>query len=322
MKAIRVEQFGGPEVLVLAEVPDPQPGPEQILIRVHTAGVNPVETYIRAGNYARLPTLPYTPGHDGAGVVEKIGTDVRNLGIEIGDRVYLAGSITGTYAEKCLCEPGQIHPLPDKVSFAEGAALGVPYPTAFRALFQRGDASARETVLIHGGTGGVGLAAVQCAIAAGLKVFATGGTESGKLLLTEQGAHAVFDHHELGYCDQIIAATHGRGVDLIIEMLANVNLGKDLGMLAKNGRVVVVGSRNPVEINPRDLMSREADIRGVMLFNAPAEELAAAHREIRNGLETGVLRPIVERQFALGQAPEAHEAVLSPGAHGKIVLTC
>ena len=320
MKAIRVEKFGGPEVLTLAEVPDPVPEPHQILVRVHAAGVNPVDTYIRAGSYGRLPALPYTPGIDGAGVVEKTGSKVHR--VRPGDRVYVAGTLSGSYAEMCLCEESQVHPLPSMIGFEEGAALGVPYATAYRALFQRGGATKGETILIHGGTGGVGLAALQLARSAGIKTLATGGTESGKLLLIEQGAEAVFDHHELGYCAQVLEHTGGRGVDLILEMLANVNLANDLGMLAKGGRVVVVGSRGTIEINPRDLMSREADIRGVMLFNAPAEELAEAHRALQEGLCAGTLRPIVERQFALAQASEAHEAVLSPGAHGKIVLTC
>lgn len=320
MKAIRVEKFGAPEVLTLADVSDPIPAACQVLVRIHAAGVNPVDTYIRSGNYARLPSLPYTPGQDGAGVVEQVGEGVHR--VCVGDRVYVAGSLSGTYAEKCLCEEAQVHPLPAEVRFEEGAALGIPYTTAYRALFQRGGVAPGETVLIHGGTGGVGLATLQFARGAGLKTLATGGTESGKLLLIEQGAEAVFDHNELGYCDQILAYTGGQGVDLIVEMLANVNLAKDAGMLAKGGRVAVVGSRGPVEINPRDLMAREADIRGVMLFNAPAEELAEAHQAIHEGLRIGVLKPIVERQFPLEQAPEAHETVLRPGAHGKIVLTC
>lgn len=320
MKAIRVEKFGGPEVLTLADVPDPTPAARQVLVRIHAAGVNPVETYIRSGNYGRLPPLPFTPGQDGAGVVEQVGDGVRR--VRVGDRVYVAGSLTGTYAEKCLCEEAQVHPLPATVGFEEGAALGVPYTTAYRALFQRGGVERGETVLIHGGTGGVGLATLQFARGAGLKTLATGGTESGKLLLIEQGAEAVFDHNELGYCDQILEYTRGKGVDLIVEMLANVNLAKDAGMLAKGGRVAVVGSRGTVEINPRDLMSREADIRGVMLFNASPEELNEAHQAIQEGLRIGALRPIVERQFPLVQAPEAHETVLRPGAHGKIILTC
>jgi NADPH2:quinone reductase len=319
MKAIRVQQFGEPGVLQVAGVSDLTPGPGQILVGLHAAGVNPVETYIRSGNYAKLPPLPYTPGSDGAGVVSAIGEGVS--GWNTGERVYVAGSLTGTYAEQTLCDPALIHRLPDTLTFAQGAALGVPYATAHLALFHRGHAKAGETILIHGATGGVGLAAVQLARAAGLTVLGTGGTVAGRALVAEEGAHTVFDHHAPDISARIFAATQGRGVDLIVEMLANRNLGNDLSLLAPRGRVLVVGSRGPVEVNPRDLMARLADIRGVMLSGAPAEVLAETHRALVAGLESGKLRPIIAREFPLAQASKAHEAVMAAGALGKIVLT-
>lgn len=318
MKAILVNEFGGPEVLQLAEVPEPAPGWEQVVVQIAAAGVNPVDTYIRSGNYARKPELPYTPGIDGAGTVAALGGGVTRL--QVGQRVYLAGSLSGTCAERALCAAASVHPLPDNVSFAQGAALGVPYGTAHYGLFARGGARAGETVLIHGGTGGVGLAALQLARAAGLTVLATGGSDAGRTILLEQGAHAVFDHHQLGYLEEILAATGGHGVDLILEMLANVNLGHNLPLLAPRGRVVVIGSRGPVEINPRDLMARNADIRGVMLFGAPPDEIARIHHALFPGLKGGALRPIVAREFPLAETAAAHEAVLAPGAAGKIVL--
>jgi NADPH2:quinone reductase len=213
-----------------------------------------------------------------------------------------------------------VHPLPDAVSFAQGAALGVPYATAHFALFHRGQARSGETVLIHGGTGGVGLAAVQLARAAGLTVFATGGTASGRELVRREGASASFDHRDPEYTAQIFEATGGRGVNLIIEMLANVNLGNDLPLLTPDGRVVVIGSRGPVEINPRDLMARNADIRGVMLSVAPPAVRNGIHTALREGLESGVLRPVIAHEFPLADAAQAHAAVMSPGASGKIVL--
>ncbi len=318
MKTIRVHQFGDPEVLQLADVPDLAAGAGQVVVRVHAAGVNPVETYIRSGKYAKLPPLPYTPGTDGAGVIAQVGAGVD--GWRIGQRVYLAGSLSGTYAEMALCEPAHLHPLPGAVSFAQGAALGVPYTTAHFALFGRGQVQSGETVLIHGATGGVGLAVLQLARAAGLTVLATGGSEAGRALLHREGAHHVFDHHAADYPSQILAATGGGGVNLIVEMLANVNLGKDLPLLALNGRVSVVGSRGPVEINPRDLMARNADVRGVMLFLAGPSVAAEIHRALGVGLESGALRPIVAREYPLAEAAQAHTAVMSPGAIGKLVL--
>jgi NADPH2:quinone reductase len=237
-----------------------------------------------------------------------------------GDRVYTAGSISGTYAEHALCATTQVHPLPAKASFAQGAALGTPYATAYRGLMQRAQAKPDETVLVHGASGGVGTAAVQLARAHGLRVFGTAGTERGRELVRGQGAHEVFDHRAPDYLARILEATSGRGVDVILEMLANLNLGKDLTILAAHGRVVVIGSRGPVEINPRDAMSRDADIRGMVLPNASATEMVEIHTALVAGLENGALSPVIGQELSLAEAPQAHRAVMEPGAFGKIVL--
>jgi NADPH2:quinone reductase len=318
MKAIRVHEFGGPEVLRLEEVPQPQPAPGQVLVRMHAIGVNPVDTYIRAGTYPQKPATPYTPGNDGAGVVDQAGKDVTEF--RPGDRVYVAGSITGTYAEYALCNTSQVHPLPANVSFAQGAAMGTPYATAYRGLFQRAQAKPNETVLVHGASGGVGTAAVQLARARGLHVLGTAGTERGRELAREQGAHHVFDHRAPDYLKQILNTTSGRGVHVIVELLANVNLEKDLTILAPHGRIAVIGSRGRVEIDPREAMSRDADIRGVALPNATAGEKASIHAALVAGLENGTLRPVIGKELPLAQAPEGHRAVMEPGAFGKIVL--
>jgi NADPH2:quinone reductase len=318
MKAIRVREFGPPEVMKLEEVADLAPGAGQVLVRVKAAGVNPVDTYIRSGTYAVKPSLPYTPGMDGAGTVEAVGPGVS--GVKPGDRVYIAGSASGTYAELALCEPWQVQPLPERVTFAQGAAVYVAYATAYRALFIRARAQAGETVLVHGASGGVGIAAVQIARAAGLKVIGTGGSEKGRRLVAEQGAHHVLDHRAAGYLDDVMKLTEGRGVDLVLEMLANVNLGKDLTLLARGGRVVVIGSRGTVEIDPRATMSREASILGMTLLNASRQELASIHAAIVAGLENGTLNPVVGKEFSLKDAAAAHHAVMEPGAYGKIVL--
>jgi NADPH2:quinone reductase len=318
VKAIRVKEFGDPEVLQLEDVAMPQPGLGQVLVRIHATGVNPVETYIRAGTYARLPELPYTPGNDGAGVVEQVSPDVTEF--KPGDRVYTGGSISGTYAEFALCKKEQVHPLPANVSFAQGAAVGTPYATAYRGLLQRGDAKPGEIVLVHGASGGVGMAAVQLARAHGLRVFGTAGSDDGIKLVRQQGVDEVFDHRGPDHFEQIRKATGEHGVDVIVEMLANVNLGNDLTILAKGGRVVIIGSRGPVEINPRDTMQREADIRGMILPNTPPAEMASIHAALVAGLENGTLRPVIGKEFPLTEAAEAHRTVMEPGALGKIVL--
>ena len=316
MKAIRVHEFGGPEVLRLEEVPEPRPGAGQVLVRVRAAGINPVDTYIRGGGHAVRPQLPYTPGLDAAGTVEAEGV----TRVRVGDRVYTAGSLSGTYAELALCDESQVHPLPERVSFAQGAGVSTPYATAYRALFQRAQGRPGETVFVHGASGGVGTAAVQIARAAGFTVIGTGGTEEGRRLVAEQGAQHVLDHHAPDYLDELTKLTGGRGPDVILEMLANVNLNKDLGVVAKGGRVVVIGSRGEVTINPRLAMARDAAVLGMMLFNATPQELASAHAAIVAGLEAGTLRPVVGRELPLSDAARAHEEVLKPGAYGKIVL--
>ncbi|HET7585084.1 MAG TPA: NADPH:quinone reductase [Gemmatimonadaceae bacterium] len=319
MKAIRVHEFGAPEVMRLEEVPDPEPSAGQVLVRVRAAGVNPVDAYVRSGQYARTPALPYTPGSDAAGTVEKVGDGVRRLAR--GDRVYTSGTVTGAYAELLVCEEWQAHRLPGSVTYVQGAALGVPYATAYRALFHRAQARPGETVFVHGATGGVGIAAVQLARAAGMHVIGTGGTEDGRRLVHEAGAEQVLDHSAEGYLDALAELTDGRGVDVVLEMLANVNLGRDATVLAPHGRIVVIGSRGPVEINPRDLMGRDADIRGMTLFNATRDDLASIHAALRAGLANGTLHPVVGREFPLAKAPQAHEEVMhGHGAHGKVVL--
>lgn len=319
MKAIRVHEFGDPEVLKLEDVPDLRPGPGQVVVRIHAAGVNPVETYIRSGAYAVKPNLPYTPGNDAGGVIMAVGDGVTR--VKAGDRVYVAGSVTGTYAEQALCSEAQVHRLPANVTFEQGAAMGIPYGTAYRGLFQRGDAKAAESVLIHGASGGVGTAAVQLARAAGLTVIGTAGSERGMQLVQAEGAHHVLNHSSDGYVLVLTQLTDGRGVDLILEMLANKNLGKDLTVLAKKGRVVVIGSRGPIEINPRDAMSRDADIRGTTLLNTTEHEYAEMHAALLAGLENGTLRPIIGQKIPLSEASRAHIEVMKPsGAYGKIVL--
>jgi NADPH2:quinone reductase len=322
MKAIRVHQFGDPSVMKLEEVSDRSAGAGQVIVDIKAAGVNPVDTYIRSGQYAFKPPLPYTPGSDAAGVVAAVGSEVPD--IKIGDRVYIMGTIdgraVGAYADRAACTIDQVHHLPAHITFAEGAGVGVPYVTAWRALFERGRAAPGETVLIHGASGAVGVAATQMASAAGLRVFGTAGTERGRQLAREQGAHEVFDHSASGYESDILAKTGGRGVDLIIEMLANVNLARDLDLIAKRGRITIVGNRGALELNPRAIMGKDATIAGFTNFNVLPAELAAAHAAIVAGMQRCGYKPQVGKELPLADAARAHEEVLKPGAYGKIVL--
>ena len=320
MKAIRVHEFGGPEVLKLEEVATPKPSAGEVVVRIHAAGVNPYDTYMRAGTYAVKPSLPYIPGSDGAGTVEAVGQGVKK--VKPGDRVYTARTITGAYAEYALALEEQVHPLPANIDFKQGAGIWVPYGTAYHALYHAAKAHARETVLVHGASGGVGIAAVQIARAAGLKVLGTAGTPQGLELAKREGAHQVFDHRKSGYLDEILQATGGRGVDVILEMLANVNLANDTKLLATNGRVIVIGNRGEATINPRELMGRRASIRAFTLWSITPEEEADIHAGLFAGLENGALRPVVGKELPLAEAARAHKEILEPGAAGKMVLVC
>lgn len=340
MKAILVREFGAPEVMKLAEIPIPEPGENQILVRVKAAGVNPVDTYVRAGGYAIKPALPFTPGKDAAGVVEKTGAKVEKF--KVGDRVLTADSVTGTYAEFCLCEEKHLIKLPARISFEQGAGVFVPFATSYRALFQKAKAREGETVLIHGASGGVGVAAVQWAKNAGLKIIGTAGSAEGLSLVKAEGADFALDHSDKvesresdktsepaavtgglsdnNYFEEIKQITEGRGVEIILEMLANKNLNRDFDALAMFGRIVVIGNRGSLEFNPRLAMTKDASIFGMSLFNAPAEQMQEIHAAIFDGLESGFLKPVVGRSFPLADAPRAHHAVIEEKAFGKIVL--
>jgi NADPH2:quinone reductase len=318
MKAIVVHALGGPEVMVLEEKPDLMPGPNEVVVQVKAVGVNPVEAYIRSGLYPMVPKLPYTPGNDAAGLVLSVGSGEH--GYKPGERVYTFGTLSGSYAQQALVSSARLQHLPDNITFAQGAALGVPYGTAHRSLFGRAKAKAGETVLVHGASGGVGIAAIQLARAAGLKVLGTAGTAAGLTAILAQGAQFAYDHASKDYLDLVLQETQGKGCDVIIEMAANINLGKDLKALSKHGRVVIVGSRGAVDIDPRDTMGRDATILGMTLANATDQDLYAIHASIYEGLRNGTLKPLISQELPLGQAAKAHELVMKRGKAGKIVL--
>uniref|UniRef100_A0A8C9AXC5 Quinone oxidoreductase n=1 Tax=Phocoena sinus TaxID=42100 RepID=A0A8C9AXC5_PHOSS len=286
MRAIRVFEFGGPEVLKLqSNVAIPIPKDHQVLIKVQACGVNPVDTYIRSGTYSRKPLLPYTPGLDVAGIIEAVGESVSAF--KKGDRVFTTSTISGGYAEYALAADHTVYTLPEKLDFKQGAAIGIPYFTAFRALLHSARVKAGETVLVHGASGGVGIAACQIARAYGLKVLGTAGTEEGQKIVLQNGAHEVFNHKEANYIDKI----------------------------------KVVGSRGPIEINPRDTMAKESSIIGVALHSSTKEEFQQFAAALQAGMETGWLRPVIGPQYPLEKVAQAHEDIIhSSGATGKMIL--
>jgi NADPH2:quinone reductase len=323
MRSIVVREFGAPDVMRVEEIPSLTPSPSQVLVRIRAAGVNPVDTYIRSGVYAVKPPLPYTPGIDGAGEIQAVGADVQDF--KPGDRVYVFNDNsgqprTGSYGDHALLSAGQVRHLPPGVSFAQGAAIGVPYGTVYYAAFSRAKVRPGEVALVHGASGGVGIASVQVLRAFGLTVIGTAGTERGMDAVRDHGAHVAVNHKEPGYLDQVMKATHGRGADVIFEMNAHLNLDKDLTMLARHGRVVLIGNRGRIDIDPRAIMAREAAVLGMVLFNVKADDFHWIHAAIGAGLANGTVKPLVGREMALADAPKAHETVLEAGALGKIVL--
>ena len=321
MKAIRVHAFGGPEVLTLEDVPEPKAGPGQVVVRVKAVGVNPVDVSIRNGAYKNV-VPPYIPGSDAAGIVEAAGDGVTH--VKAGDRVFITGTtspgFTGAYAELALSRAGQVHPLPSTLTFPQGAAIHVPYGTAYRSLVQRARGQANETLFVHGASGGVGIASVQLGRALGLRVIGTAGTGKGRELVLKEGAHHALDHKNPAYLTQLTALTDGKGPDIILEMASHHNLGKDLTVLAKYGRIVIIGCRGPVEINPREAMMRDAAILGMHLGNPTEAEAASIWAGLAAGFTNGTLKPVIGKELPLSDAATAQKAVMEQNAYGKIVL--
>lgn len=324
MRAIVMTMFGGPDVLRLREVPEPEPERGEVRVRLYAAGVNPAETYIRTGQYAFFkPDLPATPGFDGAGIVDETGEGVASC--KAGDRVFVSALMarrnTGTYAEKVVCDAGAVHPLPDAASFGQGAAVGFPGLAAYRALFHCAALQPAERVLIHGASGGVGTVALQLARACGAFVIGTAGNPASMRAVRDLGAQAVLNHAEEGYLDEVLGLTDGAGPDVIVEMLADKNLENDLRLIARQGRIVIVGSRGRIDITPRLLMAKESRVMGMAIWNATPREKGMAEAAIAAVLRSGALRPLLGEEMPLEEAAQAHERIIRRGGKpGKMIL--
>lgn len=324
MQQIVATKFGAPDVLRLREAASPEPGPTQVQIEVHAAGVNPADTYVRSGSYEFLrPNPPFVPGFDAAGVVSEVGSEVDQFAS--GDRVYVSTIVSrsmGAYSQTLVCEAAAVQALPESLSFEQGAAIGVPFTTAYRSVIQRGRAKPGDVVLVHGASGGVGIPTVQLAAARGMTVIGTAGTDAGRALVLENGASFALDHTQRDYLTAIDQLTSGRGIDLVVEMRADKNLQADTAILARNGRIVVVGSRGPVEVNPRSLMFKEADVRGTALWNMDAADFDESRTALADLLGAGGLIPKVGHVFPLADAAVAHDRLMTERAVGKVVLRC
>lgn len=321
MKGILVSEFGSSDVLNYTELQNVPVGDQEVKISLKSIGINPVETYIRQGAYSLLPELPYIPGKDGAGIIEEVGQNVTEF--KAGDRVFVSvggNKGRGTYAEEIICATGFIYPLPDNLNFEEGAALGTTGMTAIHALHQKGEIKPGEFVLIHGATGGVGNVAVQLAKLHGAIVIATAGSLEGMTMLEKLGADFVLNHSEENYLSVVQKITNQHGIDVIIEMLANINLEKDLKIMALNGRVIIVGNRGEVTINPRLMMTKDVQVMGFISANMTEKERKENSYQLVAALKAGV-KPVIERVFPLQEANIAQDFIMSERKTlGKIVM--
>lgn len=320
--AVRVENFGDPTVLSKTKVLAlPQPGLGQVQVKIQAFGVNPVDTYIRSGVYANKPALPYTPGHDCAGYVTALGAGVTN--VKLGDRVFTSRSVTGSYATEGLFEASAVHPLPAHFSFQEGAAIGTGHATAYRALVQKGKAKPGQSVVVHGASGGVGIPTVEFAKLLGLRVIATAGNEAAIKQLLSMGCAVVLNHHTQDVLAEVMKATNGEGVDVVVEMAADKNLAQDLKMVRRGGTIVVVGSRGDSTISPREIMGRESTVTGVMLYSKTPEELAEISAAMTALFSAGLGRPSVSVVYeGFAAAPQAHVETIARATNrpGRVVV--
>ena len=322
MKAVRIHEYGGPDVLVYEDVPKPEPGPSQALVRVEAATVNPSDVAIRENRFPTPKDPPKIIGTDGAGVVEAVGADVTD--VKPGDEVFFSGigvGSEGSYAEYALIHEAQAVPKPAALSFVDAAALGLVFPTAYYALITRGALQSGETVLVQGGAGGVGSASIQLAKAFGARVITTVAGAGEADFVRGLGADEAVDYKTEVVEERVAALTDGRGPDLIHELVISANLAADVRMVAKKGRIVCTGQgpkpEGIVPIGPA--LAKDATLLFMSTTNAGRAGVAAIAREIATMVEEGRVKPVVGQTLPLSEARRAHE--LLAGEHiGKIVL--
>ncbi len=322
MKAVRIHEYGGPEVLVYEEVPKPEPGPAQILVKVAAATVNPVDVAVREDRFPTPRQPPKILGSDGAGVVEQTGAEVTS--VEIGERVAFSGlgiGSEGSYAEYAVIAETQVVHLPEELSFTDAAAIGMAFPAAYYALVTRGALREGETVLVQGAAGGVGSASVQLAKALGARVLATASGPDAADLVLSLGAEAVIDFRTEDVPERVLELTGGRGVDLIHELVLSANLPMDVEMVAKGGRIVGTGQGpGPDATVPIGAaIAKDASVLFMNLNNAGRAGVAAIATEVAEMVVAGKVRPVIGAELPLAEARRAHE-MLARSHLGKIVL--
>jgi NADPH2:quinone reductase len=321
MRAIVFDRTGGPEVLGLSEVPRPEVRPGMVLLRVHAIGVNFADTRFRQGTYVAKPKLPDTPGMEAAGVVEAVGEGVTDF--RRGDRV--TAFTVKSYAEYCQAPTPMVIPLPEAVNFVDGAAFPIQVLTAYHMLHTADSTGPGKTVLVHSAAGGVGLAAVQLARAAGARVLGTVSSEAKAQLVRDHGADAVIDYASGKFADEVLRLTEGRGADLILDAVGKPTFEEGLRCLALFGHLVLYGrAGGPTDpFNLAALSPKSQKISGFMVptltRNFPERtRQSAAHCFAL--MREGRLRLHIGRTFPLAEAAEAHRYLESRRSTGKLIL--
>ncbi len=321
MKAMRLAEFGSPENLRLEEAPDPELREGHVVIRVKATGINPADLVRMSGKYPQPLPLPYIPGTDVAGEVEAIGAGVGH--VRVGERVFGRSLNGGGYAEKASLPTNEIFPLPENLSFAEGAAIPVPFYTASVALHHKAQLKEGETVLISAGGGGVGVAAIQLAKAAGARVITTVGSQEKAERTKELGADIALNYKEQDFAAEVQKLTGGKGVDVIIENVAADNFAQDFSALGRHGRIVLIGTGTGKAPESTFMtgaaLFKEATIYGMALPNS-----VALIPDIANALiplfADQKIKAMVHKSYPLVEAQQALQDLVAGKVFGKLVL--
>jgi len=320
MKAVQISQYGGPETLKVHDIQIAKPGKDQALVRIHAAGINFIDIYQRRGTYP--VKLPYVPGLEGAGVVEAVGADVKN--VKPGDRVAYVHE-PGSYAEQSLVKAEHLILLPPDLSFEQGAAFPLQGMTAHYLLHEFRKIKPNDVVLIHAAAGGMGLLLVQWAKHLQARVIGTVSTEEKAKIAKEAGADEIILYTKQNFVTEVKRLTNGSGAELIIDGVGKTTFAGNLEAAALRGNIVIFGAASgPAEpISPNMLMARSLTISGGSLFNyiLNKEELMKRAKAVIEGIQQGWLKLRIDQAFPLEKAEEAHKKLEDRKTAGKVLLT-
>lgn len=324
MKVIHIAAPGGPEQLQLSTRPVPKPGAGEVLVRVEASGVNRPDVMQRQGRYPPPPGASDLPGMEIAGEIVALGAEV--TGVAVGDKItsLLPG---GGYAQYALAAAPLCMPIPKGLSMVEAAAIPETFMTVWTNLFERGRCKAGDTVLIHGGTSGIGTTAIQLAAALGAKVYATAGSQDKARACEKLGALRGIDYRTEDFVEVIKAATQGHGIDVTLDMVAGSYVARNIEIAALEGRIVTISTLGgtKAEINMVPLMMKRVTLTGSTLRARTVAQKAAVADAMRQAvwplIAAGKVKPVIFKTFPLAEASEAHRLMETSNHIGKIVLT-